>query len=72
MNKKTLSYIFFVFSIILIIGFVIRCIYDYSNVYAFGSAPFWVYILQNAVYMLVPAAAFAVIGAVNLKNNKKK
>ncbi len=70
MNKKSLSIIPFGLSTALVAVFIIKCVIDYVQ-YAstLNSAPFYVWIVVNAIYFIIPAIILAVLGIVI---NKKK
>jgi len=69
-NKKSLSIISFGLSTALVAVFIIKCVIDYVQ-YAttLNSAPFYVWIVVNAIYFIIPAIILAVLGIVI---NKKK
>ena len=61
--KKKLPMICNIISAVLIITFVIKCITDYKQyLSSFGSAPFSVWIMVNALYLLLPAAIVFALG----------
>lgn len=62
-TKKNIPKICNIVSAILAAAFVIKSIADYthySNV--LNSAPFYVWVLANAVYLIIPAIVVLVIG----------
>lgn len=60
-----------VVSIILFICFITKTIIDYTQYSStFNSAPFYVWILANALYFILPAIIVFIIGNVMKKNNK--
>ena len=59
-------------SALLILGFVINTILDYSRYSStLNSAPFYLWVVVNALCFLVPAAIFLLLGVV-LKNRQRK
>ena len=57
-----------VVSAILVVAFVIKCIVDYSQYSSsFNSAPFRVWVLVNALYLIIPAIIVLAIGFVAKK-----
>lgn len=60
-----------VISLILIVGFIIKTIFDYGKYSStLNSAPFYLWILVNALYFLLPALIIFVAGII--KKGKKK
>ena len=60
-------------SVLMMIGFVIHLVIDYQQYQAsFTSAPFWVWILVDAMLWLLPAGIAAVAGFVAKKKLMKK
>lgn len=59
-------------SALLCLGFVINTILDYSRYSStLNSAPFYLWVVVNALCFLVPAAIFLLLGIV-LKNRQRK
>lgn len=61
MNKKIIKKIFNILSILLLICFVGLLFRDYLVVYEFGSAPFYLYILERLIEFILPAIVCFVI-----------
>lgn len=60
-----------VISLVLIVGFIIKTIFDYGKYSStLNSAPFYLWILVNALYFLLPALIIFVAGII--KKGKKK
>ena len=54
-----------VVSAILVVAFVIKCIVDYSQYSSsFNSAPFRVWVLVNALYLIAPAILVFGVGSI--------
>ncbi|MBR2533220.1 MAG: hypothetical protein IKE50_00345 [Erysipelotrichaceae bacterium] len=71
--KKKLPIICNAASAVLVIVFVIKCITDYKQYLAsFGSAPYSVWILFNALYLLIPATIVFAAGFIAKKKIIKK
>lgn len=65
MKKEFISKICNILSIALVIIFIIKNIIDYSQYNAiFTSAPFYVCIIVNAIYFLLPALIIFIISIV--------
>lgn len=63
--KKNIPRIFNIVSAILVAAFVIMSIVDYSHYSnTQNSAPFYVWVLVNALYLIIPAIVVLVIGIV--------
>ena len=61
--KKKLPMLSNVISAVLVIVFVIKCLIDYKQYLAsYGSAPFSVWIMVNALYFLIPAVIVFGVG----------
>lgn len=73
MKKRNLSKLCCVISVLLLIGFIINTIVDYSRYNStLNSAPFSLWILVNILCFIVPATIVFVIGAVIKKRQKTK
>ena len=60
-------------SLLMVLGFFIHVVVDYRQyVNSFTSAPFWVWILVDALLWLIPAAIAAIAGYVAKKRLTKK
>ena len=60
-------------SALMVLGFFIHLAIDYYQyLHSFTSAPFWVWILTDALIWLIPAAIAAVAGFVAKKKLTKK
>lgn len=72
MAKKFFSILFFVLSGCLTVTFIVLLCSDYINSYPFGSAPFYLYVIERGVMFLIPAAVCLTVGIILLKKNNKK
>lgn len=61
-NTKSLKPIFYMMAAMLVLAFPAILIRDYSLVYEFGSAPFYLYIGERLIELVVPAAILYIIG----------
>lgn len=43
-------------------GFVVRLCLDYRRLYPYGSAPFWLYVLERGLEFLLPVALLLAAG----------
>ena len=60
-------------SVLMVLGFFIHVAVDYRQyTTSFTSAPFWVWILVDALLWLIPAAVAAIAGFVAKKRLTKK
>ena len=69
-NKATVCY---AISILLFLAFIIHTIVDYNRYYnsnILTAAPFYLWIVVNIVYFIVPAIIFLIIGII-IKNKQK-
>lgn len=58
-------------SVLLVIGFIINTIIDYSQYNStLNSAPFYLWIIANAIYFIVPAIIALIVGLVIKKKTK--
>ena len=71
MNRKKISRICHVVSIVLVIAFVVKCAVDYAAYSPVSnSAPFSLWVEMNAFLFLLPAILVFVIGRVLRKKGK--
>ena len=54
--KKALSILCFALSVLLIAAFIALLRRDYLVSYPFGSAPFYIYVLERGIEFIIPAA----------------
>ena len=67
-NGTTMCY---ALSVLLFLGFIINTILDYSRYNStLNSAPFYIWIIVNMIYFLVPAITAFTIGVVLRKKQK--
>lgn len=64
MIKKYLTVILFVLSSLLTVAFMGLLLRDYTVVYPYGSAPFYLYVIIRAVEFLLPAVACFTVGLI--------
>lgn len=71
MKKLNSSKICYIISILLLFGFIINTIIDYSRYNStLNSAPFNLWILVNILYFIVPAISVFLVGyIIKLKQN---
>lgn len=71
MRKKNIAKVCNAISIILLICFVVKTIIDYTQYSStLNSAPFYVWILVNALYFVIPAIILFIVGVI-IKNGVK-
>ena len=72
MAKKYLSTLFFALSALLTALFAVFLRRDYLVFYPYGSAPFYLYVIERAVECLLPAAACLIAGILLRKKSVKQ
>ena len=60
-SNKIMSYILYGVSIMLVGYFIVVLRLDYLNNYVFGSAPFYVYVIERAIEFILPAIICALV-----------
>ena len=71
MKKRNWIKICYVLSVLLVIGFIINTVIDYSRYNnTLNSAPFYLWIIVNAICFIVPAIIALVVGLVIKKKIK--
>ena len=67
--KKKVPMICNIVSVVLVIAFIVKNVVDYSKYTStLNSAPFYVGILANALYLIIPAIILFAVGAIIKKN----
>ena len=67
--KKKVPMICNIVSVVLVIAFIVKNVVDYSKYTStLNSAPFYVWILANALYFIIPAIILFAVGAIIKKN----
>ena len=67
--KKKVPMICNIVSVVLVIAFIVKNVVDYSKYTStLNSAPFYVWILANALYLIIPAIILFAVGAIIQKN----
>ena len=61
-NSKSMKSIFYMMAAMLVIAFPALLLRDYSLTYEFGSAPFYLYVGERLLELVVPAAILYIIG----------
>ena len=73
MKKLNISKLCYIISALLLVGFVINTILDYSRYNStLNSAPFYLWALVNMVCFIVPAIIVFIVGLVIKKKQKAK
>jgi len=71
MKKLNITKMCNVISIILMICFIVKTIIDYTQYSStFSSAPFYVWIIANALYFILPAIIVFIVGIIIKMKNK--
>lgn len=61
----------YVISFALVIAFIVKSIIDYTRyLESYGSAPFHVWVLVNALYLIIPAIIALIVGVIVKKRLK--
>lgn len=72
MKKLNGAKICYGLSVILFVGFIIHTIIDYGRYNStLNSAPFYIWIVLNAIYFIVPAIIALIVGLVIQKKARK-
>ena len=67
--KKKVPMICNIVSVVLVIAFIVKNVVDYSKyTTTLNSAPFYVWIFANALYLIIPAIILFAVGAIIKKN----
>lgn len=67
--KKKVPMICNIVSVVLVIAFIVKNVVDYSKYTStLNSAPFYVWILANALYLIIPAIILFAVGTIIKKN----
>lgn len=70
MKRETISKICHSISIILVIVFIVKSVVDYFQYSStLNSAPFYVWVLVNALYLMVPSVMIFIIGVIVRKKH---
>ena len=64
MRKLLKPGVCFVLAALLAAVFAVRLYFDYTRSYPFGSAPFYLYVLERGIEFLIPAAACVASGCI--------
>ena len=72
MKKNIIAKVCFASSSCLLLGFIIKTIVDYSRYSStLNSAPFYIWVLANAVYFIIPAMIVLFAGLFIKRRSKK-
>lgn len=73
MKKLNASKMCYLLSCILFLIFIVKSVVDYTQYSTtLNSAPFYVWIVMNALYFVIPAVVVLIIGTVIQKQTKKE
>lgn len=70
MDKKTLKIVTKILTIILLLCFLMSLIADYINVYRFGSAPFYIYIIVRGIEFILPIIVLNIVVSIIARRKK--
>ena len=63
-KRRVFAAFLYVIAIILVVGFGFRLWIDYTVHYPYGSAPFYLYVIERAIELLVPAVLCLAAGII--------
>lgn len=70
-KKLNITKMYNVISIILMICFIVKTIFDYTQYSStFSSAPFYLWIIANALYFILPTIIVFIVGIIIKMKNK--
>lgn len=69
--KKNISRVLYILIVLLCITFVVKTILDYNNYTQANSAPFYIFILVNAIVYLFPSIVGYVIARILTRKKEK-
>lgn len=73
MKKETAYKLCFGISMIFAVAFIIKCVADYFRYDPIvNSAPFYVWIIVNALYFLIPSVIILTAGIIIMKKHRKQ
>lgn len=71
-KRRVFAAFLYVIAIILVVGFGFRLWIDYTVHYPYGSAPFYLYVIERAIDMLIPAVICFAVGIAIKRRTVKK
>ena len=71
MIRNHIHKIFYLFSIMLGMAFVIRCVIDFINYDATNSAPFYVFVAVDALEFILPSLLVFILARILKKNRAR-
>ena len=70
MNRKLLYKLCHIVSLLLVIAFIIKNVVDYSYYSsALNAAPFYLWIIVNAIFLIIPSIIVFIIGTIIRKRH---
>ena len=69
---RAIAAILYVIGVLFVIGFGILLWKDYTVHYPYGSAPFYLYVIERAIELLVPAVLCVAAGIIIKRKPEKR
>lgn len=71
-KRRAIAVILYVIGVLFVIGFGILLWKDYTVHYPYGSAPFYLYVIERAIELLVPAVLCVAVGIIIKRKPEKR
>lgn len=71
-KRRAIAAILYVIGVLFVIGFGILLWKDYTVHYPYGSAPFYLYVIERAIELLVPAVLCVSAGIIIKRKPEKR
>ena len=71
-KRRAIAEILYVIAVIFVIGFGLSLWKDYTVHYLYGSAPFYLYVFERAIELLVPAVFCLAAGIIIKRKSENK
>ena len=71
-KRRVIAEMLYVFAVLFVIGFGILLWKDYTVHYPYGSAPFYLYVIERTIELLVPAVLCLTAGIAIKRRSTKK
>ena len=71
-KRRAIAAILYVIGVLFVIGFGILLWKDYTVHYPYGSAPFYLYVIERAIELLVPAVLCVAAGIIIKRKPEKR
>ena len=71
-KRRAIAAILYVIGVLFVIGFGILLWKDYMVHYPYGSAPFYLYVIERAIELLIPAVLCVAAGIIIKRKPEKR